>query len=510
MQVLVTGGKLTSPDEELMFRTAESIALRGSTSVLPLEYDEAAGVLRVPPSATFATRPGRRGEFYAQYPPLQPLLSVPVVWLAHATEGLFAESFAGVMWPSMSHVHHAKTPAEYWHRGLLAMLFNPIIGALSAIALAHFAALATGSWRGGLGAAFLWAVGTIGWAHGRTYFTEPLAGLLGTAAMGQLLAWHLAADPARGGRHALLAGAALAAGVWARVDFPIIVAGLGLAAACLWWLARAERADSRRRLYPLLVAGLATVVSFALLQAYNGARYGAVTITAGYEDQSEGVKFTTPLLVGLHGLLASPGKGLLFFSPALVLGIWGWCRAGAVARPAALLALAGWAPFLVAMAKWQNWDGGWCWGPRHIVQLHLPLMAGAAFLFVPTPSMLVRNAIRLFAAAGALVQLLGSSVCALDYYTEYFRTPADGVYHRLAYREGEVMTVAQHFMVTDRATNRPVSPASLPAPMVDSLYIPQESQWAAYPEMLSRNYLDLFWVRALLDIPNPPNHWKGE
>lgn len=509
MQFLVTGGKLTSPDEELLFRTAESIALRGSTSILPLEYDEEAGALRGPPEATFATRRGARGQFYAQYPVLQPLLAVPLVWIAHATEGLLAAPFARVAWPSMSHVHHAKRPSDYWHRGVVAMLFNPVIGALGALALAHFAMLACGSWRAGIGAAVLWAVGTIAWAHGRTFFTEPLAGLLGTVAMGRLLAWHLAADAGAARREALLAGAAMAAGVWARVDFPIIAAGLGLVAAGMWWHSRPGRADSRERLVPLLAAGAVALASFGALQAFNAARYGGVTVTAGYEDQSEGVKFTTPLLVGLHGLLASPGKGMLFFSPALVLGLWGWTRAGEAARPAAMLALAGWAPFFIAMAKWQNWDGGWCWGPRHVVQVHMPLMAGAAFLLTTPPTMLLRNAIRLLAAAGALVQLLGSSVCSLDYFTEYFRTPADGVYFRLAYRGGEVMTAAQHFVVTDRATNRPVSPAALPAPMVDSLYIPQETQWAAYPEMLSRNYLDLFWVRALLDVPKPPDHWKS-
>lgn len=508
LHCIVTGGHLTSPDEELMFRTAESIALRGSTSILPIEYDEATGQLLVPPGATFATRQGVRGRFFAQYPLLQPMLTAPIVWIAHATDGIFAESFARVCWPTMAHVYHDKSPEAYFHRGLVAMLFNPLIAAISALVLARLGAFLTGSTAAGIGAAILWAFTTIAWAHSRTYFTEPLAALLGLVATGALLRWKFEDNSDRGRRHLICFAAALAAGVWARVDFPIIAAGLLVVLA---WFAWQRRSDSgaRARFTSVALCGAVVAVSFALLQLVNRTRYGGVDLTSGYADQSEGVKFSTPILVGLHGLLASPGKGLFFFSPGLIIGVWGWCVGGARIREAALCALAAWLPFFVAMAMWQNWDGGWCWGPRHIVQIHLPIMLGAAFLLAKPLGVFARSAMRLLAAAGVLVQLFASTQSALDFYTEYFNTPKDGVYYRLPYREREVMLAASIIKTTDRATDTPISPASLPAPLVDSLYVPQHTQWAAYPDMFLAGYLDLYFVRAIFDVPAPPDRWGG-
>lgn len=508
LHLIVTGGHLTSPDEELMFRTAESIALRGSTSILPLEYDNATGQLLVPPGATFATRQGVRGRFFAQYPLLQPLLTAPLVWIAHATDGIFAEPFARVCWSTMAHVYHDKSPEEYYHRGLVAMFFNPLVAAFSALVLARLGGFLTKSNAAGMGAAILWAFTTIAWAHSRTYFTEPLAALLGLIATGALLRWRFEDDTQRARRQLICFAAALAAGVWARVDFPIIAAGLLVVLALFAWQQRRDEGE-RTRFTSIAICGAVVAASFLLLQVVNRTRYGGVDLTSGYADQSEGVKFSTPILVGLHGLIASPGKGLFFFSPGLILGVWGWCVGGARIREAALCALAAWLPFFVAMAMWQNWDGGWCWGPRHIVQIHLPVMLGAAFLLARPLGVVAKSAVRLLAAAGALVQLFASTQSALDFYTEYYNTPKDGVFFRQPYRERELMLAASLLKITDRATGIEVSPATAPVPLVDSLYVPQNTQWAAYPEMFKAGYLDLFFVRAILDVPPPPDRWGG-
>lgn len=504
MHFLVTGGHLQSPDEELMYRTAESIAMRGSTAIQPVEYDFATRTLTVPPEATFATRQGAGGRFYAQYLLLQPTLSVPLIWLANATAGLAAEGFAKVAdWPSMPRQYHTGHDLEFWRRGLLAMLFNPIVSAFTAIAIARTGARLSGMPRAGILAALAWATGTIGWAHAKTYFTEPLAGLLGLLAIGRAIRWHAAATPAEALAHARWIGLWCALGVWQRVDFPIMAGGI--VAAMAGALLAAWRRD---RLASLAVPAVAVGLAFAALQLFNSLRFGEIDATAGYGDQSEGVRFTTPLLVGLHGLLMTPGKGMFFFSPALLLGVAGWWIARHRHGAAAWFAVAGLAPFFVAMALWQNWDGGWCWGPRHIVQVHPVWMVGAAFFFAEAATAARRVFGAVVIAAGAAVQLLGVSQSPLDYYHEYFRTPADGVYRRIAYRDGEIMTVARFVEVRYRTDPREVTPAVMPAPMVGSLYIPQESQWASYPEMWRLGYNDLFWWRAILGAPQTPDRWK--
>jgi hypothetical protein len=90
--------------------------------------------------------------------------------------------------------------------------------------------------------------------------------------------------------------------------------------------------------------------------------------------------FGTSLLQGMAGLLLSPSRGLLAFSPAMVFALWGFVRVFRDSRFAALrpVALAALALFLV-VARWFGWAGGWCYGPRLLVDVVTLL----AFLAIP-------------------------------------------------------------------------------------------------------------------------------
>lgn len=532
LHLLPTGGHLQSPDEELLYRMSEGFAFRFSSSVEPLEYDRTQGMLLVPEGQTFATRRGRDRSFYAQYLPLQPLLATPLLWAARATEPLLADRFAKVQWPTMAGLYHDGSARERWQRGVLVLFFNPIVSALTALVLVRIGERLTGSRRAGLTTAVLWAVGTIGWAHSKTFFTEPLAGLLALLALESL---HRFAQH-REIRAALLCGAWLALGNWVRVDGPFISAGVLLVMG--WLVLRNTSTLNARALVPLVIAGSLAAGAFLVLQGYNARRIGSSDLTAGYSHQSEGVKFTTPLLVGLHGLLMTPGKGLFFFSPAAVLTVWGWCIArrrgvdgvdmmdgvdsNAPLVPSSLilhpssfrfhpssLFLLPLLPFSIAMATWQNWDGGWCWGPRHIVQIHPALMVGTAFLFRKPIGSVARILGVVIGALGAAVQLFGTSQSPLDYYTEYYRTLHDGVYHRTAYREGELLTFYSKFRLVDAATGAPVSALETPSPMVNTLYLPQESQWASYPDLWRGGFCDWYFWRAVFPRETP-DLWSQE
>jgi hypothetical protein len=364
----------------------------------------------------------------------------------------------------------------------------------------------------------LWAFGTVAWPHSRTYFTEPLAGLLALLALDALCRWFViplgaAARAGERRRHLLVLGACLALGHWTRMDSPALSAGvLGVLVVG----GEFKRLSENMRLAPRARFPLAeyavpvalAAVSYGLLVAFNAWRFdaGGSLVGGGYKSQSEGVVFSTPLLVGLHGYLASPGKGLFFFSPALVLGVWGWLRLPADRRWVGLAFVGAYLPFVIAMAKWQNWDGGWCWGPRHIVQVHAPLMLGAVFLFEGTGAACWCRAfaLRFALAAGALVQLYGSSQSSMEFYHEFYRTPADGLAYTLPYREVELMAIAPHFdlRALDPATGEPFGPASplqFPAPMVDSLYIPAHTQWNGYAVLWAEGRCD-WWLAWL---------WRG-
>jgi hypothetical protein len=75
--------------------------------------------------------------------------------------------------------------------------------------------------------------------------------------------------------------------------------------------------------------------------------------------------FGASLGSGLAGILVSPSRGLLIFSPVLIAAFWGLVRIFRDARYSALrpVGLAAVALCLIVV-RWRGWWGGWCYGPR--------------------------------------------------------------------------------------------------------------------------------------------------
>jgi len=78
--------------------------------------------------------------------------------------------------------------------------------------------------------------------------------------------------------------------------------------------------------------------------------------------------------------LLSPGKGIFWYSPPLLAALLAWPawlrKDRTLSWGTALVALG----YLLVVGRWQNL-GGWCWGPRHLVQL-------TPFLLLPLPLLL--------------------------------------------------------------------------------------------------------------------------
>jgi hypothetical protein len=127
---------------------------------------------------------------------------------------------------------------------------------------------------------------------------------------------------------------------------------------------------ARDRLAGFLVAGLPMLL---VLVSYNR-RYFGSSMTFGFAGfvfgpgsvgGESGGLFDTPFLEGFAGILASPARGLFVYSPIFLLSLWGmvvaWRRPGNE-----LMKCLSIAPLALALlvAKWVNWFGGWCYGPR--------------------------------------------------------------------------------------------------------------------------------------------------
>jgi hypothetical protein len=120
----------------------------------------------------------------------------------------------------------------------------------------------------------------------------------------------------------------------------------------------------------IAVAGIPILLFVAIYNQYyfgNPINFAQELIGHEIAFQKTGVKqiWQTPLIVGLVGLLASPSRGLLVFSPFLIASVVGarmiWLDPKyATLRPLTLAAGA----TMIVQCKWFDWWGGWAFGYR--------------------------------------------------------------------------------------------------------------------------------------------------
>lgn len=495
------GGHLYSPDEELMFRTAEAIATRGSLAIDPI---------REPDGGTFASRPAspprEDGREYAQYGIGQPLLAVPLVWVGRA----LASRGDDATWDRLSGGRYAgldaATIAPRWAVSWFNILLAPWVAVLVFLLAHELGARRQGAFL----AALLYALGTMAWPHSRPFFSETCAALF------ILLAWWATLRALRGPMLRWLALAGAAAGYAALVRMDSVFAYIGLAPVLLGPVVAAARSRGVAVRRAATAFCLPALACGAVLLALNWHHYGH-PLALGYSDQPEGVAFSSPLLPGLYGLLFSVGKGLFFFSPVLALAFPGWpALRQTVARrfrtcsplaPACILgglALAVLVP-LAMHAMWPNWAGGWCWGPRHIFLIHPFLALPIAAWISRSWSRVTRIVTAVFFVVGVTVQLMGTSQDFFVFHQRFFRvppSPSTGAYpFHVPYDPFDAGYWGEWFQLVwsgeDGATPRPVGLNAAPAPISSSIFYPQHSVWAGYPILLREGYLDWFWVGLL-------------
>ncbi len=102
----------------------------------------------------------------------------------------------------------------------------------------------------------------------------------------------------------------------------------------------------------------------------------------GYDGQASSLsQFSTPLLTGLQELLLSPSRGLLLFSPVVVLAIPGSLLLAKKRRWEVILLESVFLCNLLLYSKWYLWDGGGSFGPRFLVT-SIPLLVIPIFAFI--------------------------------------------------------------------------------------------------------------------------------
>ncbi len=185
---------------------------------------------------------------------------------------------------------------------------------------------------------------------------------------------------------------------------PGVFVGLGLAyreVHGIWIVGPAAaawiRARGRARWVALCWLAVGLVPGIALDAGWNLWRGGSV-FPAGLADSGQRI-FGNPL-VGLAGLLVSPGKGVIWYSPPLLLGLLGLRGLAGQNRAfaAAVVGLA--AAHTIVYSCFTFFGGDWCWGPRY-------MLVPAGVLMVAAPFAQIRREVSAtIIAVGVSVQLL--------------------------------------------------------------------------------------------------------
>ena len=122
-----------------------------------------------------------------------------------------------------------------------------------------------------------------------------------------------------------------------------------------------------RRAKAAALLGVGAAAPLALLLLHNAVHFGDL-LAGGYGGDA--LSWSTPWWLGTAGLVVAPSRGLLVYSPALILAPLGLRAAiGLAGKRALLLAwLAAGIATVLLYGKWRVWWGGWCFGPRFLCE----------------------------------------------------------------------------------------------------------------------------------------------
>lgn len=247
---------------------------------------------------------------------------------------------------------------------LFVSMLPQVATAVTCALLYVFARYIGGQETAAFGVALLYGLATLAWPYAGVYFSQPLIGLCLLLAVMLLLKF-----PPHHHRAQLAAGLALGWACLTRLDtLPLALLVLIYAAYQLW----RGRSRARQWVLALFLLSAPIFLSLVVYMGLAGLRTGNLG-QFGYANEG----WTTPFFTGLYGLLLSPGRGLLFYSPLTVwavVGWWGLWRRGWRAEMVLIASLV--VAQIALYASWWAWEGGVVWGPRFLVSTHALLMVG--------------------------------------------------------------------------------------------------------------------------------------
>ncbi|MCO5167034.1 MAG: hypothetical protein M9894_11785 [Planctomycetes bacterium] len=365
------------------------------------------------PREVFFGRVGRDGRQYAPYGPATAFLVLP-----HHALGRGVARAAGL--------RPGEGAPDPWRE---------VVAAFGSLATATWAALAVAGLfraaralgadprRAALTAALLGGA-TFLWPYATFFYAEPISAAL----LVWGVAWHLEGRALPGAAAFLLAFLVKSTNLVLAPALALLPAAQALAPG------RPSTADDLRRALRAAAPALGATLLAAVVHAeWNAWRFGD-PLQFGYDwgELLRPGERPRPFLLaeaprGLVGLLLSPGKSLFLFAPPLALALWRAPALWRAHRGAALAALGAGLTALLFFASYFYWEGGYAFGPRHLLPvvplLLLPLACG------PAPR---RAALGAVVAIGVTVQALGVTVSFMEDQAMGERARSSAYYERHA------------------------------------------------------------------------------
>ena len=293
------------------------------------------GQLRVLPHTPLTDQgtPGRDGHLYSRTGLTQPILEAPFYWVGEQLDEI------------------GSGEANYRWRDDLLRLYDPAMAALTVAAIFALLILRGVSERRAIAVSALAAVASMVWPYSKIGMETTLMAML---ALSFVAAAWAARRPSP--LRFLLAGVACGLTANSKPYGGLLLIGV------LPLLVQAFRALPREQRVRSLVAFLAPMlVAVVAIGWYNWYRSGSVT---NFVDAFVAAPVAAP--ISAVGLFLSPGKGLLFYSPLVILGLRGWRTMSSGDRPLALGVLLAVAMNTAVISISIVWSDE-TWGPRYLL-----------------------------------------------------------------------------------------------------------------------------------------------
>jgi hypothetical protein len=359
LYLLTANGRIDSGDGEAIYQVTRSIVDKRAFAIPPPPPEEKFydSFGREMPQELLAGGGaygawGAEGHYYSKYGIGQSLIAIPL-YLGGLILGRVVTS-----------------PGIHFLTRFSTAMLNPLVSALVCALVFGFCTRLGLPTRSAVTLTLVYGLGTIAWPYSKTFYSEPLVTMFLLASVYVLVFLKNTGRMVR----LLLAG-----GLWGASILVKLTALIVAPALLLYLVARGrEKGKHPRDLIGDLALLLAPVLgSVSVIFWYNAVRFGS-----GFDTGYRAVNWSLAGgVMGLYGLLVSPGRGIFLYMPIVILSVPALLNFYKQHKWEAALFSLIIAAYTLIHSAYNSWEGGGVWGPR----LLLPMIP---FLIIPLSSLL--------------------------------------------------------------------------------------------------------------------------